>query len=122
MRLSKKQEHLTRLMNRVLVWIYIQPWYNVECYVKINSFTRTPEEQRRLFAIGRSKTLNSLHLNGLAFDIQFYAMDGTPLWSGKFYDLVGEYVRSVPCLFWGGDFKNFLDRYHVQYSGEKRRS
>lgn len=79
---------------------------------------RTIEEQRRLKAIGATKTLRSRHLTGHAVDV--VALDnGTVRWDWPLYARIAEAFKQagrelgVP-VEWGGDWTRFKDGPHFQ--------
>ena len=79
---------------------------------------RTIERQRKLFASGASKTMNSRHLTGHAVDIAPY-VDGSVSWHWPHYDVLEKAVKAaadelgVP-IEWGGDWRSFKDGPHWQ--------
>lgn len=81
------------------------------------SFLRTLEEQKRLFEEGKTKTLRSKHLEGLAID--FYVLkEDRPVWNRtEEYETLGKIAKSLG-LIWGGDWKSLNDIYHVEYLKE----
>jgi len=89
--------------------------------VKMVSGYRSLAEQDRLYAIGRTKPGRivtkaragySWHNYGLAADYAF-VVKGRVTWQGP-WQTFGEIARS--CGFeWGGDWKRFTDRPHVQW-------
>lgn len=95
-------------------------------YPLITDGNRTLAEQKELYAQGRTKpgkivtyTLNSNHIGGRAVDIAFIAIDGGGLTYNVDWDLFGSTVRSIPGLGWGGDWKGFRDRPHVEFLPEE---
>lgn len=74
---------------------------------------RTPEEQKILVEQRKSKTMNSKHLEGKAFDIAVIK-DGKVSWKFddyKPYGIIGESIG----LKWGGNFKGgFRDGPHFE--------
>ena len=67
---------------------------------------RTEEEQKILVNRGASKTMNSMHLIGLAIDIAFLEDiedDGVINWKPDKYKELGEYWESLGGR-WGGRF------------------
>lgn len=115
MRLSRKQAEFTKLMVRLKAWAYLQPQLKSgDVYLKTTWVVRSKEYQRILVAKRRSRTLRSMHMKGLAEDIQLYAGDGTPLYAKKYYLFLGEYAEKIG-LIWGGRWKSPLDPYHFQY-------
>lgn len=88
--------------------------------VMMTSGYRSPEEQDRLYAIGRTspgkKVTNarggySWHNFRLAADYAF-VIDGKVTWEGP-WETFGRVARSLG-LEWGGDWRSFPDRPHVQ--------
>ena len=75
--------------------------------------TRTKEEQAELVKKGFSKTMNSKHLIGEAFDIAVL-IDGKITWKNKYYEPFGEIGMSIG-LVWGGSWKTFKDMPHFEY-------
>jgi peptidoglycan L-alanyl-D-glutamate endopeptidase CwlK len=80
--------------------------------IKITSTRRSTDEQRRLYAQGRTEpgpivtwTLDSPHLHGAAFDA---TLVGAPEYEDDpdAWDLLGELGESVG-LRWGGSFGDF---------------
>lgn len=84
---------------------------------------RTVEEQRHFVATGKSKTMNSRHLGGLAIDVVAYKNgrcdyvweDQKELWE-VFKEAADE--LDIP-IEWGGNWKNFKDTPHIQLSKER---
>lgn len=92
--------------------------------VGISECFRTVKEQNDLYAQGRTKpgnivthakgsTYSSMHMWGVAFD--FYRNDGKGVYndSGNFFEKCGKIGKSIG-LEWGGDWKSFPDRPHLQ--------
>jgi len=79
---------------------------------------RTVEQQKIYFDNGRSKTMNSQHLNRLAVDFNFFSYaDGKIImqtdkkslqWIGDFWEKLDKKNS------WGGNWKNFIDCPHFQ--------
>lgn len=95
-------------------------------YPLITDGNRTLEEQKELYAQGRTKpgkvvtwTLNSSHIGGRAVDIAFIDGDSGSLTYNVDWDLYGEQVRSIPGLDWGFDLWG-IDKPHVQYNPEQQ--
>lgn len=78
----------------------------------ITSSRRTYAEQIKLFAQGRTRTLNSKHLRGEAFDIDIsgWSRSSVPSW---LFDALGEYGEFLG-LAWGGRWKSFPDPGHFE--------
>lgn len=78
----------------------------------ISSSRRTAMEQRRLVNRGASKTMQSKHVEGRAFDIDIlgYGRDQLPKW---WWLAVGKYGESLG-LKWGGRWTSFYDAGHFE--------
>ena len=79
---------------------------------------RTIEEQKILVSKGLSKTMNSYHLTGKAFDIAV-KKNGVVTWDIKEYKTISVLFKKVAKaqgieLTWGGDWKTFVDGPHFQ--------
>lgn len=79
---------------------------------------RTEERQRKLYASGASKTLNSRHLTGHAVDVAPYA-DGEISWHWPHYYPLAATIKD--CAYeigvkieWGGDWTSLRDGPHWQ--------
>lgn len=81
--------------------------------VIVTSGKRTIAEQRELVRLGRSSTLNSRHLAGLAFDIDWQgtARDAVP---SAFWWLIGPWAEQQLGLRWGGRWKSPYDPGHFE--------
>jgi peptidoglycan L-alanyl-D-glutamate endopeptidase CwlK len=82
--------------------------------VQITEGLRTLERQRQLVAAGKSKTMNSYHLNGRAVDV--YVNNG---WKFEDYQRFADIVKTVAKehgqkITWGGDFRTLKDGPHFQ--------
>jgi len=80
--------------------------------VRVTSTRRSAEEQRRLYAQGRTEpgpivtwTLNSAHVDGRAFDV---TIEGAAEYEAdpEAWDLLGELGESLG-LDWGGTYGDF---------------
>lgn len=78
---------------------------------------RSPEEQAKLVASGKSRAQpgQSLHnyKPALAFDVAFAKADGSLDWNPATFTLWGELAESLG-LEWGGRWAGFFDGPHVQ--------
>jgi peptidoglycan L-alanyl-D-glutamate endopeptidase CwlK len=79
---------------------------------------RTKERQAKLFAEGKSKTLNSKHLTGRAVDL-WVLKDGKVTWEKAAYDNLAPFVKQAAKeleidIRWGGDFRGFYDGPHYE--------
>ena len=79
---------------------------------------RTPQRQAMLVKNGASRTLNSRHLTGHAFDIAA-VLDGRVSWDWPLYSKLADVIKesaallSIP-IVWGGDWKSFRDGPHFE--------
>jgi peptidoglycan L-alanyl-D-glutamate endopeptidase CwlK len=80
--------------------------------VRVTSTRRSVEEQRKLYAQGRTEpgpivtwTLNSAHIDGRAFDV---TVEGAPEYDDdpEAWDLLGELGEGMG-LAWGGTYGDF---------------
>ncbi len=78
----------------------------------ISSSTRTLQQQRRLVSEGASRTLNSKHLTGQAFDVDVlgFARDDVPLWWWQSLARLGNSLG----LLNGGRFTGLADWGHFE--------
>lgn len=75
---------------------------------------RTREQQKVYYTTGKSKTMNSYHLNKLAIDLNFFK-DGKLTYDKKDLQKLGDYWESLDKLnSWGGNWKSFLDTPHFE--------
>lgn len=75
---------------------------------------RPPEMQRIYVETGRSKTMDSLHLKRLAFDL-FIFKDGRYLTSKEEVQFAGNKWESMGAKnSWGGNWKSFKDVPHFE--------
>lgn len=79
---------------------------------------RTKERQAKLFAEGKSKTLNSKHLTGRAVDL-WALKDGKVTWDEVEYRNLAPFVKQAAKeleinIRWGGDFQGFFDGPHYE--------
>ncbi len=102
-------EPWTRNAAEWLIWATRTAGYPVI----ISSARRSKDEQARLVAAGRSRTLSSKHLKGQAFDIDISGMgrDQVPRW---FWDLIGPWAETNLGLRWGGRFSSIYDPGHFE--------
>ena len=79
---------------------------------------RTLEEQKRLKAIGATRTLRSRHLTGHAVDLA--ALDGKTIrWDWPLYPKLADAMKRAARelgiqIEWGGDWSTFKDGPHFQ--------
>lgn len=77
---------------------------------------RTLAQQKKYYAAGATRTMNSRHLTGHAVDIAPY-IDGKVRWDWPLYHELAKVVKKcavdlgIP-ITWGGDWKSFKDGPH----------
>ena len=84
---------------------------------------RTLERQKELFESGKSQTMNSRHLRGLAVDIAIF-IEGKLNWDFPNYKLVADHIKEVAKelnvpITWGGDWISFKDGPHFELHRSK---
>ena len=81
--------------------------------VIITSSRRTKREQDALIAGGLSRARHSKHLDGQAFDIDWYGWnrDDIPGW---FWDQIGPWAEQQLALKWGGRWSSPYDPGHFE--------
>jgi len=73
---------------------------------------RSPEQQAIYVKAGRSKTMNSLHIERRAIDLNFF-VDGTPIYDKATIAPLGAYWESLnPLNSWGGNGVSIVDVPH----------
>lgn len=83
---------------------------------------RSLSEQRKLVANGKSRTLKSKHLKGMAVDVAAYAEGGIS-WKWKYYQQIAKAFKKAAAelgykITWGGDWKSFADGPHFELNEE----
>ena len=85
---------------------------------RVTEGLRTWERQRELFNAGKSKTMNSRHLQGYAVDVVALP-DNKVSWDMKHYKAIAgafkeaAQIVGVPVV-WGGDWQTFKDGPHFE--------
>lgn len=81
--------------------------------VVVTSGRRSSAEQAALVAAGRSRTLQSKHVTGRAFDIDWHGWDRdtVPSW---FWQLIGPWAEMNLGLVWGGRWLSPYDPGHFE--------
>jgi len=81
----------------------------------ITSSRRSPAEQSHLVRTGRSRTMQSAHLTGDAFDVDVAGLqrDRVPHWV---WDAIGPYGEALG-LVWGGRWRGLWDPGHFELRG-----
>lgn len=87
---------------------------------------RTREEQARLVAEGKSRTMNSRHLTGHAVDLAVWQDDGDLVperdeitWQRQLYTPLADAMKQAArelgvAIVWGGDWRSFFDGPHFE--------
>jgi peptidoglycan L-alanyl-D-glutamate endopeptidase CwlK len=76
---------------------------------------RTKEQQEIYVASGKSKTMNSMHLNRCAIDLNFFDKNLKLISDKKSLQAIGNFWESLDKKNrWGGNFKSFLDCPHFE--------
>lgn len=79
---------------------------------------RTLERQKMLFAKGATRTMNSKHLEGRAFDVAA-VIDGEVRWDWPLYAKIAKAIKEAASeqgvvIVWGGDWRTFKDGPHFE--------
>ncbi len=119
--LKKVHPDLARVIRRAAVmWPYKDQEFFITCSL------RTLEEQKKLFAAGATRTMNSRHLPhktdklSRAVDLAV-KVNGELRWDWPLYAQMAKTVKAaakaekVP-ITWGGDWKSFKDGPHFELS------
>lgn len=113
MKLSEQQADFLKMVVDMLSHIQLP-----NCLIKVTEWNRTLEQQREYFNSGRSHTLNSKHLSGLAVDLGVIK-NGKFSQTKKDYQPLGDYWISIGGK-WGGEFVLLDDPYHFEYDLGRR--
>lgn len=117
MTLGEKQEVFLRNAAKLILWAFDRGYR-----IRGGELLRTKEQQEIYIKTGRSKTMNSRHLDKLAIDLNLIK-DGKLSNDSKDYQPLGEYWMSLnPANVWGSDWnrnhsfldERFLDPYHFE--------
>lgn len=82
---------------------------------RLRECQRTIEQQEIYYKSGKSKTMNSAHLNSLAVDI-YFTKDGKLLEYKSELQELGDYWESLhQNNIWGGNWINFVDCPHFEF-------
>ena len=86
--------------------------------VRVTCGIRSYREQQALFAAGKTKTMHSYHLKGLAVDLAIIR-DGEALWDFDLYRVLNHYIQDAADAFdvsitWGGHWTPLRDAVHWQ--------
>ena len=110
MKLSEKQRSFTLMVADLICWSYDK---GIE--LTFGEAWRTKEQQELYLKSGKSKTLNSKHLNRLAVDLNVF-IKGEYRTDKPSYEAMGTYWKSLNTENrWGGDWG--WDANHFEYGG-----
>lgn len=119
--LFEKRIKFGRLLGKLLTWLTQQnQLFSVE-------EVKRSKEQAQVNAASGAGISNSLHLNGLAVDINLFKPDGSYCDKVEDYKAAGMFWKSLdPDCCWGGDFKKAnglpkpdADHFSITYQGVK---
>jgi len=105
MKLGEHQELFTRDMVKLMIKAF-----ELGYEVRTGEVFRTVEQQKWYIAMGRSKTMNSMHLKKCAVDLHF-TKDGKliyPCELGKYWESLNDQNKAG--MFW----RKFKDKPHFQ--------
>jgi peptidoglycan L-alanyl-D-glutamate endopeptidase CwlK len=89
----------------------------------ITEGVRTVERQKQLFAKGATRTMESKHLIGRAFDVAA-VIDGEVRWDWPLYSKIATAIKAAAkekgvVIVWGGDWKTFKDGPHFELGAKE---
>lgn len=109
MTLSQKQAVFTFNVHKLIEFTF-----KIGFTLTFGEVFRTPEQQKIYFDSGRSKTMNSMHLQRLAVDFNIFK-DGVLLNDPKLIKELGDYWELLNTKNrWGGRFTTLSDPYHFE--------
>ena len=117
MTLGEKQELFLLNAAKLILWAF-----NGGYHIRGGELLRTAEQQQIYLKMGRSKTMNSRHLDKLAIDLNLIK-NGSLSNNSEDYKPLSEYWMSLhPYNVWGSDWnrnhqytdEKFLDPYHFE--------
>ena len=112
MSLSILQRKFSYNVAKLIIYIYDE--LHMSC--SHGESWRTPE-QAKLYYEQRKGSLNSLHCDRLAIDLNLFDQNGNYLTKTEDYAKICAYWKSLdPANRWGGDFKNRPDGNHMSMS------
>jgi len=106
--LREKQAKFLVCVSKLVAFAYSQ---NIK--ICVLEWYRTKERQEQLVKEGKSWTMNSKHISGLAVDLGILK-DGNISWDYKDYEQLGEYWEKHLGQTWGGNWKQ-KDCVHFEY-------
>lgn len=117
MTLGEKQEVFLENVAKLILWAFKNGYR-----IRGGELLRTKEQQEIYVKTGRSKTMNSRHIDKLAIDLNLIK-NGTLSNNPEDYKPLGEYWMALhPDNVWGGDWnrnhqhtdEKFSDPYHFE--------
>lgn len=112
--LIKAQHAFLINVSRLIIWANTKDWV-----VTGGELFRTPEQQRLHVQAGRSKTMNSLHGQRLAIDLNIF-VDGKLCYDRKVLAPMGAFWEGLhPNNSWGGNGIKFVDVPHFSMGVDK---
>lgn len=82
--------------------------------IRVFETYRSKERQASLYQQGRTKIkTNGMHHFGVAADVVYRDSKNNPIWKGDWKKL-GQIGKKIG-LYWGGDWKDFVDSPHFQF-------
>ncbi len=93
-KLGKKSQRELIGVHPVLAFAVVEAIKTTKQDFMVFDGLRTQREQNKLVRSGRSKTLNSYHLYGLAVDLVAY-VGGKPSWDGEHYREIERAMKEV---------------------------
>jgi len=93
--------------------------------LRVTSGVRTIEEQRKMVEEGKSQTMKSRHLDGLAVDLAILTKDRSKaLWDIGLYRRLNMYVQDAAeslgaRVTWGGTWTSLVDGVHWQLEDQR---
>lgn len=105
MRLGQHQEKFAKDLVKLLSYAF-----SLGYDVRIAEVFRTLEQQKIYMRLGRTKTMNSMHLKKCAADL-YFTKNGKLVYPSE----LGKYWESLdPLNRWGGHWKSFVDKPHYE--------
>jgi peptidoglycan LD-endopeptidase CwlK len=106
----------SRTKEKALAWHEYCKLHKIE--ILIYETIRTKAKQREYIQTGASQTMKSYHLVGQALDFVPVNSRAQAMWDGYDSKLIQQAVRYAKELGfeWGGDWKSFVDKPHLQYN------
>ncbi len=119
MALNARSEQRLKGVDAALAGIIRDAAARFRLEVQVSEGVRTKQRQKELFLQGRSRTMNSYHLDGRAVDVVIIAPSGKACWD---FALYAEFADSVLALAhergvrvtWGGSWPTLRDGPHFQ--------